>query len=569
MVVTDSDSPPTTTNTPTKTSLTDSLIATPTSGKAPLDVSFDASGYSASGEISYKWSRSDGVEIKSLNSEASTTFEKSGTYTITFDLTDNQGKIKAQAQKIISVFPDYSAGEPPTASFTVIPSDFLPATVFLDASSSIADEGRTITDYQWESLNGNLDSKEGALAFMTFTKGDVHKIKLVVTDDIGQTDSMEYYVTIPKLQKVPVPRFTITAQDNESLLLDASSSFDPDGGQIQKYTWTHSGEGVELSSLNSENTKTLFTTSNLGNFSVTLKVEDDDSANTPASATASFTVSGNNDKRTLTTKPVANFHTSDIESTGNKVLSTLEMDISSSFHPTGEILGHEWFLGETNNCDNRASEQDALYVDDKDPLIHKIRLIQLGEYHLCFEVTDSQLLSDVKGETIRIIGYGDDAPSFQEIRGGVLIEDKFLPDGSTFRRQTFVDIVAEITPLARFLTPLEESPQQKLAGALNVYVAEAYKAIGIKETPQFFRKDGKKINFKSWNLDISHLTPAYSVVPSDKKEFYISIFNGQFLHFPGKYEFYVAYDWNDRYPIAIDKLDTIAIVGPISFTVVP
>jgi hypothetical protein len=310
--------------------------------------------------------------------------------------------------------------------------------------------------------------------------------------------------------------------------------------------------------------------SSLGNFSVTLTVEDDDSENASASATANFTVSGNNSQRTLTTKPVANFQTSDIKSEGNKVLSTIEMDISSAFHPNGEILGYEWFLGETNDCDKRASEQDALYVDDNAPLIHKIRLAQLGEYYLCFKVTDSQLLSDVKGETIRIVGYGENAPSFQQgVRGGVLIKDKFLPDGSTFRRQTFVDIVAEITPQVRFLTPLtEETSQQKLAGSLNVYVAVAYKAVGIETLQQWFVKDGKKNNFRSWNLDLSQLTPAYRVEPSDKVEIYISIFNGEFL-LPGTYEFFVAYDWGDKYPIAIDKLDSIVVAGPISFTVVP
>jgi len=557
----------------TLSSLTDSLIVTPTSGIVPFDeVSFDASGYVASSEISsYEWSRDDNGTItpdEGDKSKASAIFDKSGTYTIFLDLKNNLEEIKRQAQKTIIVHPDYSKSGPPTANFTVSPSDFVPATVFLDASSSRADEGRTITNYEWESLNGQVDNKEGALAFMTFTQGEVHKIKLVVTDNFEQTGSMEYYVTIPKLQKMPVPRFTITAQDNESLLLDASSSFDPDGGQIEKYTWTHSGGGV-LSSLNSE--KTLFTTSNLGNFFVTLTVKDDDTENT-SKATANFTVSGNNDQKTITFKPVANFHTSDLKSEGNKVLSTLEMDISSAFHPNGEILGYEWFLGETNTCEKRASEQDALYVDDdKDALIHKIRLTKLGEYHLCFRVTDSQLLSDVKGETIKIISYSEDAPSFQQgLRGGVLIKDKFLLDGSTFRRQTFVDIVAEITPIPQFLTALtKESPQQKIARALNVYVAVAYKAVGIETLQQWFVKDGNKNHFKSWNFDISQLTPAYKVVPSDEVKIYISIFNEQFLHFPGEYEFYVVYDWNDKYPLATDKLDSIAIAGPISFTVVP
>lgn len=91
------------------------FTASPTSGSAPLTVSFDASAsYSESSTIvSYEWSFGDTETVP----DASHTFAAPGSYSVTLTVTDNRGQTTTSAPQTITVA---GSGGPtcPTVTFT-------------------------------------------------------------------------------------------------------------------------------------------------------------------------------------------------------------------------------------------------------------------------------------------------------------------------------------------------------------------------------------------------------------------------------------------------------------------
>jgi len=420
---------------------TDGLIAN-------LDASASIPGSDANSITQYDYS----WETDSYTANTPQTiikFDAPGTYKVSLHVTDSKGnKSETSAEQIVIIEP-----EKPTAHFTATTSQWAPATVLLDASNSEAADGRKITTYLWKSDDkGQLDSQNGPIAFVSFSQDGTHKIRLTVTDDSGQEDSLEKDIYIPSV--------------------------------------------------------------------------------------------------------AANF---EIKSRGNKVLSTFEIDIASSLNPNGEIQSYEWFLGTGLDCEMRVADQDALEVAFYDNSVHKIRFTKPGTHNICLKVTDGLSFFGYKGETITINGYGGDAFSStgnkggEFIKGGILIDDKFLPNNSQLSRETFVDIVAEITPTPDFN-----------GGTVDMYVVVEYKSVGV-ETSQWFMKGWEKANFKSWNGDFSLLQPASKVVSFENGKNYTLIFSGKLTLFPGQYNFYVGYDIDS--PLDMER--AVYNINPISFSVVP
>jgi hypothetical protein len=481
---------------------------------------------------------------------------ETGTFDDIFQLTTNDSDEQSLVFYLTGVVTSNLSS---TDSFTVTTSEFVPATVFLDASKASA--GRTIDTYLWESGDGTdgvVNSQEGPFAFMTFKTGGLHPIKLSIISG-EQRETVEYYITIPPLQHRPIPRFTITQQGN-MFWLDGSSSFDPDGGAIQSYQWTGTG-GTIVVNTGEKAQFQVASSPNANESSITLAVMDDEG--TPEQITA--TITSNN-----IILPVANFHSSDLKEV-NKIQATMEMDISASFHPDPEnkILGYQWFLGTSSDCMTAATDQNVLEIDERDTFLHTLRFLKAGIYNLCLKVIDGLSTnnlfptqrSDIYGKQVTIVGdYSTSSYETTGFRGGVLIKDKFLPNNAVFKRDSFVDLVTEITAATGYEN-----------GSVNVYVVAAYTPIGAKN-PQFFMKDGKIANFRKWDSKIENLVPAYTQqIFDENKKIHFSIFSGQFNHFPGQYTFYVSYDWSDLDLLTRWNEGFVVhnLSKPISFTVVP
>jgi len=223
--------------------------ATPSSGDAPLTVSFNASDSTdTDGNIvKYTWDLGDGDDAFGVTAQHIYTNE--GSYIVQLTVKDNDGAtdsviytiIVQKAVDPVEPPPLPPARVPPTASFVVIPSlGEAPLRVTVDASASIASDG-SIVSYDWDFGDGK--EKTGITQHRTYSVVGVYTIMLTVTDDDGATDSTTRTITVtaPVVANVlPVANFTIAPITGEAPLtvnVDASGSYDLDG-TIVSYFWS-------------------------------------------------------------------------------------------------------------------------------------------------------------------------------------------------------------------------------------------------------------------------------------------------------------------------------------------
>jgi PKD repeat protein len=519
-----------------------SFTATPTSGIMPLTVNLDASNSTGNG-ITYQWTRNDGIAINENSSTVSTTFENGGTYTVTLTITDQSGK-QDQDDRTLTIVPKL---EP---RFTVATNSALLDTYTLDASNSTVSSNTT---YTW-----NIDEQpQGNESVLTKKLEEgTHQLELILSDNFGQSESLAHYIYVPRTQLNPIPRFTMTQQGDGMLSLDASRSFDPDGGSIASYQWRVGGADWS--------TERTFLYQPTASTDITLIVTDGDEGTASESVSARITVDNGN----IILNPVANFQTYDVKVENNKILSTMAFDISGSFHPDAEknesLQPPEWFIGANENNCTPAADQDALEVevDETDSVIHNIRFTKGGNYFLCLKVTDEDGREDTKGMIIKMANsYADDAPSFignqggQPIKGGVLIKNDFLPKSSSaISNNTFVDIVAELTTTGGF-------PDN--GGSIDVYVM-------VVLGNQYYMMDAERGNdFRLLeNVQFESLVPAYKNIPFSNGKIHVPIFSGKMKDFipAGTYQVFVGYDWSEL-PLDLNRA-VYNPTDPIIFTVV-
>jgi|GEM_PF-2405377 len=165
---------------------TAALAITPETGEAPLTIALDGStSTDTDGTIaSYKWTASNGQTANGQTAEL--TFSEAGDYTITLEVTDNEGAT-AQVQKAISVSVQEAPNELPTAALAITPeTGEAPLTIALDGSASSDTDG-TIASHVWTASNGQ--TANGQTAELTFSEAGDYTITLEVTDNNDATNS--------------------------------------------------------------------------------------------------------------------------------------------------------------------------------------------------------------------------------------------------------------------------------------------------------------------------------------------------------------------------------------------
>ena len=190
---------PTTPITPNHQSPTASFTANPTSGVAPLAVSFDASNSSDSDGtiISYAWDFKDGNT--GTGETINHTFSSAGNYNVELIVIDNEGTIDSTT-KIITV--TETSNQSPTASFTANPtSGVAPLAVSFDASNSSDSDG-TIISYAWDFKDGNTGT--GETINHTFSSAGSYSVKLTVTDNEEATETTTQTITVTETPSSPI-----------------------------------------------------------------------------------------------------------------------------------------------------------------------------------------------------------------------------------------------------------------------------------------------------------------------------------------------------------------------------
>jgi PKD repeat protein len=321
-------------------------FATPTTGMAPLTVTFDGSGsYDPDGTIvDYQWNSSDGQTAS--GDKASLTFRAAGAYDIDLVVVDDFGSVNINtAQQTIKVTLAADS-KPPIANFTATPTTgTAPLTINLDATESSDPDGK-IVEYQWNSSDGQTAS--GRDATMTFDLPGSYEISLVVKDNNGliSTNSAQQTinVTAKPSPQPPIAKFTATPTTGTAPLtvnLDASESSDQDG-KIVEYQWNTS-DGQTASGRDATMTFDV-----PGSYEISLVVKDNDGLISTNSAQHTINVTAKPSPQ----PPIAKFTAT--STTGTAPL-TINLDATESSDPDGKIVEYQW-----NSSDGQtASGRDA------------------------------------------------------------------------------------------------------------------------------------------------------------------------------------------------------------------
>ncbi|WP_188112091.1 glycoside hydrolase family 48 protein [Aquimarina sp. RZ0] len=238
---------------------TASFTATPESGTAPLEVSFDAAASSdPNGDaITYSWDFGNG-ETSSVV-DPLITYTDIGSYLVTLIVSDGTNT-SSEFTTTITVADGNTA---PVADFTAAPtSGVAPVTVSFNASASSDANGDSLT-YVWDFGDGTTGS--GVTIDHEYDTIGEYNALLTVSD--GSKEDTET-ITITVTDGSPIASFTVSTDSGAAPLdvtFDASASVDPTGG-VLTYSWDF-GNGETASTATAATTYTT-----IGEATVTLTV---------------------------------------------------------------------------------------------------------------------------------------------------------------------------------------------------------------------------------------------------------------------------------------------------------
>jgi len=173
----------------------------PKTGESPLKVDFDASNSKPAnkkeGSVEkYEWDFGDGKS--GFGKKISHTFTRSKTFTVTLEITDDQG-INNSTTVDVEVY------SKPVASFSCSTLEGIaPIKISFNASES-SDEDGTISIYKW--LFGDGTIGYGKTVAHTYTTGGSFKITLTVIDNDGWTGTATQII---KIIEKPYPPLNLT-----------------------------------------------------------------------------------------------------------------------------------------------------------------------------------------------------------------------------------------------------------------------------------------------------------------------------------------------------------------------
>jgi PKD repeat protein len=263
--------------------------------------------------VSYEWNFGDGSTVMGM--DATHTYAKDGTYTITLLVTDNEG-LAGSATELVTVQHQML---PPVASFTATMDWMI---VSVDGSASTDNYG-PIASYDWNFGDGLTGT--GVTASHIYAVEGPYTITLTVTDSDGMTgtaskdvQAMKEHVNLPPVAMITA---TITFLN---VAVDSVGSNDPDGS-IVSYAWLF-GDGASAIGPTASHTY-----AGDGTFTITLTVKDNMDAT--GAATEIVTVQHEH------IPPVASF-------TATMSFMAVSLDASASTDNYGPIASYDWNFGD-------------------------------------------------------------------------------------------------------------------------------------------------------------------------------------------------------------------------------
>ena len=306
------------------------VVATPSTGFAPLNVSFNGTSSVAARPItSYAWDFGDGSPVDtSSGATAAHTYSTPGTYTAGLTITDSDGDSDTQTTTItVTEVPN----SPPAASIgSSGSSGIVPFGVTFDGSGSSDTDG-SIVGYSWDFGDGS-PAASGVTASHTYATPGTYTATLTVTDDDGATGTATTTVTaLPVPNQPPVASAAVQSIVGSIPLLvnlTAADSTDADGS-IVDYAWDF-GNGTSANGAIVQATYT-----EAGSYVATVTVTDDDGATSTASVNIEVSADPN----------VAPSSVFSADVTSGTAPLAVAFDGSGSSDLDGTISGYSWNFG--------------------------------------------------------------------------------------------------------------------------------------------------------------------------------------------------------------------------------
>ena len=298
---------------------TASASATPTSGLAPLAVSFTGSGTDPDGTIaSYAWTFGDGG-TSSVQSPAHS-YAAAGNYTATLTVTDNNG---ATGSSSVAISVSSAGNQPPTASASATPTTGK-APLIVAFTGSGTDPDGTISSYAWSFGDGGTSTLQNPSH--TYATAGNFTATLTVTDNGAATGSAT--VSISAASNLPPTAHAAATpiSGTAPLLVTFTGSGTDSDGTIASYAWAF-GDGGTSTLQNPTHTY-----ASAGSYTATLTVTDNSGAT--GGSTVGITVTTPTNQ-----PPIANAGPDQINlNPGVTVL----LNSAGSSDPDGSISSYQW-----------------------------------------------------------------------------------------------------------------------------------------------------------------------------------------------------------------------------------
>ena len=350
---------------------------TPSTGTAPLLVSFDANASSDPDGtlVSYEWTYGDGNTGTGVT--ATHTYTTAGNFTAQLIVIDDLGG-RDTTSALITVLP--GANQAPIANFTATPdSGSAPLTVLLDATTSSDIDG-TIQSYNWDF--GDTQTGTGNTISHVFDTAGIYLVQLIVTDDSAASDTAFLTITVTADSTLAGPSAAITLTDSIgssplAIGFDASASADS-SANIVSYEWDY-GDGVQDTGRTAIHTYT-----NPGTYQVRLIVSNDQGGQDTAFATVQINP-GN-------VAPVASITATPDSGSAPLIVS---FDAGTSSDSDGNIVYYGWDLG-------NGTQSTGMSVTDT--------FTQAGLYNVRLFVRDDDGAMDTASFLITVVPPVDTIP---------------------------------------------------------------------------------------------------------------------------------------------------------------
>jgi len=132
--------------------------------------------------------------------------------------------------------------EPPIAIISAMPATGK-APLNVQLSGALSEDDAGILTYSWEFPDQEVDRMDGIQTEKNFPRSGDYIVRLTVTDSAGQSAVAEAIIQVANTPPIANCRFSNDAPiPGESILFDASSSFDPDG-ELVDFIWDF-GDGT-------------------------------------------------------------------------------------------------------------------------------------------------------------------------------------------------------------------------------------------------------------------------------------------------------------------------------------